>query len=94
MKDGAQHYQDLLRVNQDAFTHELFLMSYHSLSAALACAIALKDRAMLKEVESMAHSQWQHLKTHFGNSILLDEPLEVTLYSSLCQLANLRGLIF
>jgi hypothetical protein len=84
--------QELYSLSLDAakksFEMQLFSAAYHLLSAAVACAVQLRDIGRLLEAEGVAREQYGALRTAFHE--LEKEPVELSLYISLLQIIRTR----
>ncbi|RYX83056.1 hypothetical protein EON83_16805 [bacterium] len=67
---------------------KLFIASYHALSGAMYCAMALQDQEKREEVHRLAVEHFDSICQHFTPASAWDEQLEISLYRSLVKLAD------
>ena len=94
MGELTHHYCVLLDTNREAFAQSRYLVAYHSLAAAMYCAVGAKDAPRLEEVLHLGYEQLDELIGRLGDVDFPDEPVEVSLYRSLVQMTRTRLLLF
>jgi hypothetical protein len=90
-------YDQLMRINEQAFGQGYYEVAYHALAAALHCALLMKGQALLTALEQRAREQRDWIDTAASGHALSSQSAalhgHVSIYTSLLKQIQARQLM-